>query len=211
MENLPLVTFALISVLGMAVPGPDVVLAITNGSRYGVRHAFFGMAGVVLSDFVLACMVGLGFGALLVASEFYLSAVRMVGAFYLLVIAVGALRTSTAARYAFDPGFPDKVHSARTLILRCFVVAITNPGAWMLFPAILPAFVDTNEPIAMQYAVLAVIIAVSDVFVLMLYATLGSRAAKLLAGPNAVWIDRLYGFALLGLSGVLILQSVGHF
>jgi hypothetical protein len=26
-----------------------------------------------------------------------------------------------------------------------------------------------------------------------------------------VWIDRLYGFALLGLSSVLILQSVGHF
>jgi threonine/homoserine/homoserine lactone efflux protein len=63
----------------------------------------------------------------------------------------------------------------------------------------------------MQYAVLAVIIAVSDFFVLMLYATLGSRAAKLLAGPNAMWIDRLYGIALLGLSSFLMLQSFGHF
>ncbi|PWJ92835.1 MULTISPECIES: LysE family translocator [Mesorhizobium] len=210
MENLPLVTFAFISVLGMAVPGPDVVLAITNGSRYGIRHAFFGMAGVVLSDIVLICMVALGFGALLVASEFYLSAVRMVGAFYLLFIAIGALRSSTGSRHAFDPGFPDKAHSTKALMVRCFVVAVTNPEAWLFFPAVLPPFVDSNEPIAMQYAVLAIIIAAADVFVLMLYATLGSRAARLLAGPNAVWIDRLYGIALLGLSSVLILQSLGH-
>ncbi|WP_245463054.1 LysE family translocator [Mesorhizobium sp. M7D.F.Ca.US.005.01.1.1] len=203
-------TFAFISALGMAVPGPDVVLAITNGSRYGVRHAFFGMAGVVLSDIVLICMVALGFGALLVASEFYLSAVRMVGAFYLLFIAVGALRSSTESRHAFDPGFPDKAHATKALIVRCFVVAVTNPEAWLFFPAVLPPFVDSNEPIAMQYAVLAIIIAAVDVFVLMLYATLGSRAARLLAGPNAVWIDRLYGIALLGLSSVLILQSLGH-
>ncbi|MER9405085.1 hypothetical protein NKI36_13605 [Mesorhizobium caraganae] len=45
---------------------------------------------------------------------------------------------------------------------------------------------------------------------LMLYAMLGSRATRLLAGPNAVWIDRLYGIALLGLSSTLILQSLGH-
>lgn len=44
----------------------------------------------------------------------------------------------------------------------------------------------------------------------MLYATLGSRAVKLLAGPNAVWIDRFYGLALLVLSSVLILQALGH-
>jgi homoserine/homoserine lactone efflux protein len=210
MENLPLVTFAFISVLGMAVPGPDVVLAITNGSRYGIRHAFFGMAGVVLSDIVLICMVALGVGALLVASEFYLSAVRMVGAFYLLFVAVGAIRSSTGYRHAFDPGFPDKAHSTKALMVRCFVVAVTNPEAWLFFPAVLPPFVDSNEPIVMQYAVLAIIIATADVFVLTLYATLGSRAARLLAGPNAVWIDRLYGIALLGLSSVLILQSLGH-
>ncbi|TIN96866.1 MAG: LysE family translocator [Mesorhizobium sp.] len=210
MENMPLVTVAFVSVLGMAVPGPDVVLAITNGSRYGVRNAFIAMAGVVLSDFVLICMVGLGFGALLLASELYLSALRMVGAGYLLFVAVRTLRISTASRPAIDPAILQKTQSTKALILRCFVVAVTNPEAWLFFPAILPPFVDINEPIAMQYAVLAIIIAVADVLVLMLYATLGSRAVKLLAGPNAVWIDRFYGLALLVLSSVLILQALGH-
>jgi len=210
METLPLVTLAFISVLGMAVPGPDVVLAISNGSRYGIRRALFGVAGVVLSDIILICVVAFGFGVLLAASEFCLSAVRMVGAIYLFFIAVGALRTSTGLRHAIDRDFHEKVHSTKALMFRCFMVAVTNPGAWLFFPAVLPPFVDTSEPIAVQYAVLAVIIAVADVFVLMLYAMLGSRAAKLLAGPNAMWIDRLYGMALLGFSSVLLLQSLGH-
>ena len=208
MRNLPLVTFAFVSVLGMAVPGPDVVLAITNGSRYGARHAFLGIAGVVLSDFVLISIVALGFGALLLASEFYLSALRMFGAFYLLFVAIGTLRN--ASRPAFNPNLPETHHSAKALIGRCFLVAVTNPAAWLLFPAILPHFVRADEPIAIQYAILATIAALADVLMLMLYAMLGSRATRLLAGPNAVWIDRLYGIALLGLSSTLILQSLGH-
>jgi len=111
MGNLPLVTFAFVSVLGMAVPGPDVVLAITNGSRYGARHAFLGITGVVLSDFVLISIVALGFGALLLASEFYLSALRMFGAFYLLFVAIGTLRN--ASRPAFNPNLPETHHSAQ--------------------------------------------------------------------------------------------------
>lgn len=214
MGNLPLVTFAFVSVLGMAVPGPDVVLAITdvvlaitNGSHYGARHAFLGIAGVVLSDFVIS-IVALGFGALLLASEFYLSALRMFGAFYLLFVAIGTLRN--ASRPAFNPNLPETHHSAKALIGRCFLVAVTNPAAWLLFPAILPHFVRADEPIAIQYAILATIAALADVLTLMLYAMLGSRATRLLAGPNAVWIDRLYGIALLGLSSTLILQSLGH-
>ena len=183
MENLPLVTLAFISVLGMAVPGPDVVLAITNGSRYGIRHAFFGVAGVVLSDIILICMVALGFGVLLAASEFYLSAVRLVGAFYLFFIAIGALRTSTASRHAIDRGFPDNAHSTTALMARCFVVAVTNPAAWLFFPAVLTPL-STLRADRMQFAVVAIIIAAADVFVLMLYAMLGSPPAKLLAGPS---------------------------
>ncbi|ESW80814.1 amino acid transporter [Mesorhizobium sp. LSJC285A00] len=208
MGNLPLVTFAFVSVLGMAVPGPDVVLAITNGSRYGFRRAFLGMAGVVLSDFVLISIVALGFGALLLASEFYLSALRMFGAGYLLFVAIGTLRT--ASRPSFNPNLPETRHSAKALIGRCFLVAVTNPAAWLLFPAILPHFVRVDEPIAIQYGILAIIAALADVFVLTFYAALGARAARLLAGPNAVWIDRFYGIALLGLSSTLILQSLGH-
>ncbi|MBV8649860.1 MAG: LysE family translocator, partial [Alphaproteobacteria bacterium] len=55
-----LVAFAVVSFIGISTPGPTVLLALSNGSRYGVRRASFGMAGAMLSDFVLIGAVALG-------------------------------------------------------------------------------------------------------------------------------------------------------
>ncbi|WP_352558154.1 LysE family transporter [Mesorhizobium caraganae] len=100
---------------------------MTNGSRYGARHAFLGMPALCCRILSSSASVALGFGALLLASEFYLSALRMFGAFYLLFVAIGTLRN--ASRPAFNPNLPETHHSAKALIGRCFLVAVTNPAA----------------------------------------------------------------------------------
>jgi threonine/homoserine/homoserine lactone efflux protein len=78
-----LLIFAIVAFIGIATPGPTVLLALTNGSRYGIRASVDGMIGAVLSDFVLVSAVALGLGALLAASEFWFSAVKWVGVAYL--------------------------------------------------------------------------------------------------------------------------------
>ena len=53
MDILTLSAFALVAFIGIATPGPTVLLALTNGSRYGIRRALPGMAGAfepVLTD-----------------------------------------------------------------------------------------------------------------------------------------------------------------
>ena len=204
-----LASFAVVSLLGMAIPGPDVVLAITNGSRYGPRRAFYGTLGVVLSDLILILIVAVGFSALLAASELCLNAIRIGGAVYLLLLGWAALKASAHSGKGVAP-VGAEAHTAKALFARCFVVAITNPEAWLFFPAILPPFIDTSRPIGAQYAILALILVLSDVIVLMLFATFGHRSARLLGGPNAHWIDRLYGAALMGLACFLLVQSAAQ-
>ncbi|MDN7429871.1 hypothetical protein CFB89_26985 [Burkholderia sp. AU16741] len=53
MHETTLLIFAAVAFVGIATPGPTVLLALTNGSRYGVRRAAYGFAGAMLSDFVL--------------------------------------------------------------------------------------------------------------------------------------------------------------
>jgi threonine/homoserine/homoserine lactone efflux protein len=53
MNQVTFLAFAIVSFIGIATPGPTVLLALTNGSRFGVRRACFGMMGAMLSDFVL--------------------------------------------------------------------------------------------------------------------------------------------------------------
>lgn len=54
----------MVAFVGIAPPGPTVLLALTNGSRFGVRASLAGMVGAVLSDFVLISAVAVGLGAL---------------------------------------------------------------------------------------------------------------------------------------------------
>ena len=69
MNTPTLLVFALVALIAIATPGPTVLLALANGSRFGVRRALPGMLGAVASDFVLVGAVALGLGALLAASE----------------------------------------------------------------------------------------------------------------------------------------------
>lgn len=49
-----LLVFALVAFVGIATPGPTVLLALTNGSRFGLRASLPGMVGAVLCDVVLS-------------------------------------------------------------------------------------------------------------------------------------------------------------
>ena len=108
-----LLVFALVALVAIATPGPTVLLALTNGARYGVRRALPGMLGAVTSDFVLVGAVALGLGALLAASEFWFSVVKWLGAAYLAWLGWRLLRSQGGLDVASAGGDPG-AESVRT-------------------------------------------------------------------------------------------------
>ena len=44
MIDVTLLAFAMVAFIGIATPGPTVLLALANGSKFGVRRAVIGMA-----------------------------------------------------------------------------------------------------------------------------------------------------------------------
>jgi len=199
-----LLLFALVAFIGIATPGPTVLLALSNGSRFGVRASVPGMAGAVLSDFVLIGAVAMGLGALLAASEFWFSVVKWVGAAYLAYLGLRMLRSrGTLALPDTEP--PAAQASARAVFGRSFLVAVTNPKGYLFFSAFLPQFIAPEQPQLAQYAALAVVFAGIDVLVMLGYAAAGARAIRLLRAQGVQWLDRACGGALLALAGSLAL------
>ncbi|OHV75508.1 LysE family translocator [Ensifer sp. LCM 4579] len=202
MSEVTILAFALVAFIGIATPGPTVLLALTNGSRHGVKKAMAGMIGAVLSDFVLIGAVALGLGALLAASEFWFTAVKWLGAAYLAFLGVLLLRSRGTLDIA--SGTPDaSASTSRAVFLKSFLVAVTNPKGYLFFSAFLPQFIDPALPQAPQYAVLAVVFASIDFLVMFGYALVGSQAVRFLKRSGAVWLDRICGGALLALAGSL--------
>jgi len=137
-----LLAFAAVSFIGIATPGPTVLLALTNGSRYGVRRALPGMIGAVLSDAVLITAVTIGLGALLAASEFWFSALKWVGAAYLAFLGIMMLRSKGTIDGMLQAGADRSKGTVFSIGMKSFMVAVTNPKGYLFFSAFLPQFID---------------------------------------------------------------------
>jgi threonine/homoserine/homoserine lactone efflux protein len=203
MDIVTLLAFAAVSFVGIATPGPTVLLALTNGSRYGTRRAIVGMVGAVLSDFVLIGAVAIGLGALLAASEFWFSVLKYAGAAYLAFLGIMMLRSKGTIDTTVKAEAAGGAGSAFVIGLKSFMVAVTNPKGYLFFSAFLPQFIDLSLPQPVQYAVLAVIFASLDFAIMFGYAVFGSQAVRLLRNSGALWLDRISGGALIALAGSL--------
>jgi threonine/homoserine/homoserine lactone efflux protein len=202
MNELTLLAFAAVAFIGIATPGPTVLLALANGSRYGIGRSVYGMVGAVLSDFVLIGAVALGLGALLAASEFWFSVVKWVGVAYLAFLGVTLLRSQGSLDQSLQAAETGS-GSRRAIFLKSLLVAVTNPKGYLFFSAFLPQFIVPSEPQAAQYVALALVFASIDFLVMLGYAVLGSQAVRLLKRSGALWLDRICGGALLTLAGSL--------
>ncbi|WP_064712173.1 LysE family translocator [Rhizobium bangladeshense] len=205
MDVVTLLAFAAVSFVGIATPGPTVLLALTNGSRHGWRRAIAGMVGAVLSDFVLIGAVAVGLGALLAASEFWFSMLKWAGAAYLAFLGILLLRSKGTIDAALKSDEAAAMRSALSIGLKSFMVAATNPKGYLFFSAFLPQFIDPTQPQAAQFMLLALVFAVLDFIIMFGYAFFGSQAVRFLKTSGALWLERACGGALLALAGSLAL------
>lgn len=206
MANMTLLAFAMVAFVGIATPGQTVLLAFSNGSKFGIQCALTGMAGATLSNFVLigavALGLGLGLGALLAASEFWFNVVKWVGVCYLVFLAscCFAPEASSTARCNRQIGTgqhprarSSSKHSGRgdqpqgLSVLFCFPAAVHQP------------FSAANSAIC----VLALVFAAIDFIVMFGYALLGAQPVRMLPKSGALRLDRICGGALLTLAASL--------
>jgi threonine/homoserine/homoserine lactone efflux protein len=82
-------------------------------------------------------------------------------------------------------------------------VAVTNPKGYLFCSALMPQFIDPAAAQGMQYAIIAVLFALLDASVMLVYAFVGARAMRLLTAAAGRWIDRTCGAMLLALAGSL--------
>ena len=205
-----LLVFSLVALLAIVTPGPTVLLALANGSRFGVRRSVPGMLGAVASDVVLVGAVALGLGALLSASEFWFSVLKWVGAAYLAWLGLRLLRSQGGLDVSSAPDSSDRHGAApRVIFAKSFLVAVTNPKGYLFCSALLPQFIDPAAPQWPQYVAIGVVFCTIDFAVMLGYASIGARAIRLLRRRAVLWLDRLCGGALLVLAGSLVLYRRG--
>ncbi|MES2957157.1 MAG: LysE family translocator [Pseudomonadota bacterium] len=207
MHTSTLIAFSLVAMVAIVTPGPTMLLTLSNGTRLGFRRSLPGMLGAVVSDIVLVAAVAMGLGALLAASEFWFSVVKWVGAAYLAWLGLRLLRSRGGLDMPEEGASAGTAqqHTMRSVFMRSFLVAVTNPKGYLFCGALLPQFIDPVAPQLPQYLVIGTLFCAIDFAVMCGYAALGAHALRLLHRRAVQWLDRCCGAALLMLSGSLLL------
>lgn len=188
-------------------PGPGAISAMASGLRYGFRRGYWTTVGLIIGILVQFLIVAVGLGALLAASETAFALVKWCGVAYLIYLGWKQFRTDAPPVAA--AGQEPEAFDARKLILRGALINITNPKGTVFLMAVVPQFLNPAEPLAIQYAILAGTLCLTDLVAMGCYTTLASRILRLLRSPRHVrWMNRSFG-ALFILAGT-VLASFSH-
>jgi homoserine/homoserine lactone efflux protein len=163
-------------------PGPAVLFVISNGLSRGGAASLWANAGILTGNSFYFLLSAFGLGAMLLASHNLFTAMRYVGAAYLVFLGVQTFRGSGLASEptrAFEEAYSGWKTLARGLTLQ-----VANPKALVFFVALLPQFIDARHPIAPQIAILAITSALIEFVVLSGYGYLAGRASTLTRQPR---------------------------
>lgn len=172
-----LAVFFVTSVVAMVIPGPDMLFVLGCGMRGGPRAGLLATAGVATSEAVHIAVAAAGLAALFAAVPVAFTAVRVVGAAYLIYLGVQTLR-----RRGDVDAAPDGV-SGRRAYLNGLLTNLLNPKMVTFTIAFLPQFIDPGlGHVWAQFAILGAILIALEFLV--------DGTVGVLAGRIGDWLRR---------------------
>ena len=199
--------FLLASVALSLTPGPNAILCLDHGARYGFGRAVFTALG---SSVAMIAMVGatlLGLGALMVASETVFTAIKWVGAAYLVYLGVQLWRQPGFATAPL-PGAARHMVARRAAFTKGALVMLSNPKTILFFTTFLPQFLTPSAPLAGQFVILAATLGLVEFAVELILAATAGRCAAWLSRHGRAF-NRITGSAFLAIGAMVALSSKG--
>jgi threonine/homoserine/homoserine lactone efflux protein len=187
--------FALASAILVAIPGPTVLLVISHALGHGRKSAAATVAGVALGDFTAMTASMLGLGAFLAASATLFTALKLVGAVYLVYMGVKLWRAPVAL-----PGVAAPTETnARRIFAHAYVVTALNPKSIVFFIAFLPQFFATGRPVLPQMIIFEATFLVLATLNAAIYGIAASAARRTIRKPGVQRaVNRVGGSFLIG-------------
>jgi threonine/homoserine/homoserine lactone efflux protein len=191
--------FVAASIVLLIIPGPTILAVVSYSITHGKRANIALVAAVALGDSTALAASLLGLGAVLSASAFWFTVVKVIGGVYLLYLGIKLLRSKVSPLKTTEP---TEMESGWRLFLNTYLVTALNPKGIVFFVAFLPQFVSSDSNAASQLWLLAVTFVVLATVNACSYAVFASSARRLLASARAQQRFNLVGGCLLSAAGV---------
>lgn len=194
--------FWLVSFLLIMTPGADWAYTISAGIHG--RRIVPAVAGLMSGHLLATIVVVAGVGVLIAGHPLALSAITLLGAFYLLWLGISLLRhPATVSSASQQSGGWNR------WVLKGLCISGLNPKVFLLFLALLPQFTDPHGqwPLALQMSALGLMHLLTCTLIYLLVGY-GSRALLTSRPQAARVVSRISGGLMVAIASMLIIEQL---
>lgn len=174
--------FSLASALLALAPGPDNIFVMVQSMVHGVKSGLVTTFGLISGCLVHTSLVAFGVSSLIQQSEVALTVLKIVGAFYLLLLAYKVFKSE--ATISIDAS-SENLQSFTALYFKGFMMNVLNPKVALFFLAFFPGFLFHQElSMVKQFFVLGLLFMVVSLIVFSALAFLSGRISSYLKGQK---------------------------
>ena len=191
-------------------PGPDSLFIMARSAAQGWRAGVAAAWGIGAGTCVHVLAAALGLSAVLATSAMAFTAIKIVGAAYLVWIGLGMLRQRRKADgHAVAPSAPQSI-AYGAIFRQGFLTNVLNPKVALFFLAFVPQFIAPDAPSKpLAFIVLGAIFDANGMLwcnALALFTAFASRRLNVGAAVGP-WLDRTMGAVFVALGAKLALAS----
>jgi threonine/homoserine/homoserine lactone efflux protein len=208
-----LALFVVSGLLLNIMPGPDSLLIMTRSATQGWRAGSAAALGIGTGTFVHIFAAALGLSAILATSAAAFTVVKLLGAAYILYLAVGMLLTQRGNKRGDGVEKPLTIAPLplRRIYGQGILTNVLNPKVALFFLAFVPQFIAANAPHkALAFLILGAIFNINGMLWCHALALFTAQArARLKLNPAVTqWLNRATGglFVWLGVKLALAKQ-----
>ena len=199
MDATVFISFLIVSVALIVIPGPNVLVIVSTSLAHGKSRGLQTVAGTTLAMALQLIVAGIGttwFIGVLTEGFHYL---KWAGVVYLLYLAARHLKQAIVGEQTSSLQI-----STTATFARGFLVSSTNPKTILFFSAFLPQFVSSGEYYLQQISILSLTFLLLAALLDSCYAILAARLQSLLLQHNIARMQNWFsGLLFLGASAWL--------
>ncbi len=201
--------FILAGALLNVTPGPDMALVIARSTQHGPRAGIAAALGVGVGTFFHIAAAAVGISALILASAWAFTAVKWVGALYLIYLGIQTVRATFGSVPVAAPVVAVSSASLGQIFRQGVLTNALNPKVAIFFLAFLPQFVDADAPSkAMAFVSLGLIFdTVGTLWNVLVALAAGWLATKAPSQRLKLWLELGIGALFVGVGVKLALSG----
>ncbi len=190
------IAFVLAATLVLVIPGPTIILVMSQAIVHGRRSVIPLVLGVALGDLTAMTLSLLGLGAVMATSAALFTILKWIGVIYLIYLGISLFRTQPDDR---QEEITTSKLPKRSFLKSAYIVTALNPKGIAFFVAFMPQFVSSGNNPFSQLVILGTTFLVLATINAAVYAVFAGQCREAMRNTRIQKIfNRCGGSALIG-------------